>query len=185
MRNNGKYKKEITFKTGTKSGVDISLGTNGLLFDSGSKGKEALEHLVWIRFNLSAANDAGYRRIHASKSFDLLLEKIKFCVKTKKEKNLDVTIGIQMVVTPMNVDQAIPLAKLSSELGVDYLVLKQCGDTKSNFLGIYEQLSKYKSYEEIFKEGFVEDIDSARDRASITQEELNNKLSEQMNRAEW
>ena len=30
---------------------------------------------------------------------------------------------------------------------------------------------------------FVEDIDLARDRASITQEELNNKLSEQMNRA--
>ena len=30
---------------------------------------------------------------------------------------------------------------------------------------------------------FVEDIDSTRDRASITQEELNNKLSEQMNRA--
>ena len=30
---------------------------------------------------------------------------------------------------------------------------------------------------------FVEDVDSARDRASITQEELNNKLSEQMNRA--
>ena len=30
---------------------------------------------------------------------------------------------------------------------------------------------------------FVEDIDSARDRAAITQEELNNKLSEQMNRA--
>ena len=30
---------------------------------------------------------------------------------------------------------------------------------------------------------FVEDLDSARDRAAITQEELNNKLSEQMNRA--
>jgi len=30
---------------------------------------------------------------------------------------------------------------------------------------------------------FVEDIDSARDRASITHEELNNKLSEQMNKA--
>jgi zinc transporter len=30
---------------------------------------------------------------------------------------------------------------------------------------------------------FVEDVDSARDRASITQDELNNKLSEQMNRA--
>ena len=30
---------------------------------------------------------------------------------------------------------------------------------------------------------FVEDLDSARDRAAITQEELNSKLSEQMNRA--
>lgn len=30
---------------------------------------------------------------------------------------------------------------------------------------------------------FVEDVDSARDRASITQEELGNKLSEQMNKA--
>ena len=30
---------------------------------------------------------------------------------------------------------------------------------------------------------FVEDLDSARDRAAITQEELNNRLSEQMNRA--
>jgi zinc transporter len=30
---------------------------------------------------------------------------------------------------------------------------------------------------------FVEDIDSARDRASITQEELNNRISEQMNKA--
>ena len=29
----------------------------------------------------------------------------------------------------------------------------------------------------------VEDIDSARDRAAITQEELNNRLSEQMNKA--
>lgn len=30
---------------------------------------------------------------------------------------------------------------------------------------------------------FVEDLDSARDRAAITQEELNNRLSEQMNKA--
>jgi len=30
---------------------------------------------------------------------------------------------------------------------------------------------------------FVEDLDSAKDRASVTQEELNNKLSEQINRA--
>lgn len=139
-------------KAGKEAGVDISLATNGILFDDGIKGEEALEYLTWIRFNLSAADDSGYRRVHASKDFEILMEKIKFCVKTKKVKNLAVTIGVQMVVTPTNIDQAIPLAKLCSELEVDYLVLKQCGDTQSNFLGVFKQLSKYKSFEEIFKE---------------------------------
>ena len=40
---------------GKKAGVDMSLGTNGVIFDKGSKGEEALRNLTWIRFNISAA----------------------------------------------------------------------------------------------------------------------------------
>ncbi len=137
---------------GRKAGVDISLATNGILFDDGDAGKQALADLTWIRFNISAQDDAGYRRVHGSTEFEKFKEKVRFCVKTKKEKNLDVTIGFQMVLTPTNVDQAVGLAKLGKELGVDYLVIKQCSDTVDNDIGVFNQLDLYRGFDEILKE---------------------------------
>lgn len=137
--------------TGKKAGVDISLGTNGILFDTGKPGEAALEHLTWIRFNISAATDDAYRRIHASKDFAIACDKIRFCVATKRRLDLDVTIGLQMVLMPQNLDQAVPLAKLGRELGVDYLVIKQCGDTVKNDLGIYERLHEYRDFTDTLK----------------------------------
>ena len=138
--------------TGKKAGVDIALGSNGLLFDTGKKGEAALESLSWMRFNISAATDAAYRRVHASKDFEVFKEKVKFCVATKKRKNLGVTIGMQMVLTPTNVDQVVGLAKLGKELGADYLVVKQCSDTVENRLGVFKRLKEYDNYIDILKE---------------------------------
>lgn len=139
-------------ETGKEAGVDISMGTNGILFDSGRDGEMALEHLTWIRFNISAASDEAYRRVHRSKDFGVAVSKMRFCVETKRRKNLPVTIGLQMVLTPTNVDQAVPLAKLGKELGVDYLVIKQCSDTVENALGVYKKLSDYADFEDILRE---------------------------------
>ena len=137
---------------GQKAGVDIALGTNGILFDTGSAGKEALEHLSWIRFNISAASDEAYRRIHRSKEFETALDKIRFCVAYKSEQNLNVTIGLQMVLTPSNVDQVLPLAELGSELGVDYLVVKQCSDTVDNSLGVFDCFDEYDKYSDLLSQ---------------------------------
>ena len=137
--------------TGSKAGVDMALGTNGILYDDGKKGERALEHLSWMRFNISAATDAAYRRIHASKEFAVACRKIRFCVKVKRKKKLPVTIGLQMVLTPSNVDQVVGLAKLGADLGVDYLVVKQCGDTVENTLGVYKRLGEYETYHDILK----------------------------------
>jgi MoaA/NifB/PqqE/SkfB family radical SAM enzyme len=136
---------------GKKAGVDISIGTNGILFDAGKKGEEALEHLSWIRFNISAGTEEGYQRIHNSKGFKKACKKIRFCVETKRRNNLDVTVGLQMVLTPENADQVIPLAQLGQELGVDYLVVKQCSDTVDNDLGIYSRLNVYSSFTEMLQ----------------------------------
>ena len=136
---------------GKRAGVDVGLGTNGILFDTGKTGEEALNHLSWIRFNISAASDKAYRRIHGSKEFPTAIEKINFCVETKKRKNLDVTIGLQMVLTPTNVDQAVPLAKLGRELGVDYFVIKQCSDTVENALGVFNRLEEYDNFSNFLK----------------------------------
>lgn len=133
---------------GTKAGVDISLGTNGILFDTGPAGEEALDHLKWIRFNISAADDESYRRVHGSKDFSQACDKIRFCVSLKKRRNLAVTIGLQMVLTPSNVDQVIPLARLGKQLGVNYLVIKQCSDTVANDLKVYDRLGEYAAFED-------------------------------------
>ena len=139
-------------REGTKAGVDMALGTNGLLLDTGRDGEEALEKLVWLRFNISAGTDYAYRRIHASKDFEVAKEKIRFCVETKRKKNLNTTVGLQMVLTPKNVDQVVPLAQLGAELGVDYLVVKQCSDTVDNDIGVYDQLDVYHTYTEQLQE---------------------------------
>jgi radical SAM protein with 4Fe4S-binding SPASM domain len=137
---------------GKKSGVDIALGTNGTLFDTGRAGEEALENLSWLRFNISAADDASYRRIHQSELFAAVKEKIRTCTAYKRRRGLSVTIGLQMVLIPENVDQVVPLARLGRELGVDYLVVKQCADTVDNTLGVYNRLGEYDRFAEILAE---------------------------------
>jgi len=134
--------------TGKKAGVDMSMGTNGVLFDTTKVGEEALEHLTWLRFNISAGSDYAYRRVHASKEFNTVVEKIRFAVETKRKLNLDTTVGLQMVLTPQNVDQAVPLAQLGAELEVDYLVIKQCSDTQEGDIGVYDQLEVYHDFGE-------------------------------------
>ncbi|MBT6230265.1 MAG: radical SAM protein [Candidatus Scalindua sp.] len=145
---------------GKKAGVDISLGTNGILYNTEKAGEEALENLSWIRFNISAASDEAYRKTHASKEFSTAIEKIKFCVNLKQKKHLTTTIGLQMVLTPSNVDQVVPLAKLGQQLGVNYLVIKQCSDTVENELGIFSRLKEYDNYSEILKEAEALSLDN-------------------------
>ena len=132
---------------GKKAGVDMSLATNGILFTTKPVGVEALEHLTWIRFNLSAASLEGYQRVHGSRAFDAVLDKIRYVVRMRKEHRLGLTIGIQMVLTPLCLSEAVGLARLSRELEVDYLVIKQCSDLRSNALGVYQDLPKYTSQE--------------------------------------
>ena len=63
----------------------------------------------------------------------------------KKANNLDVTIGMQMVLMPNDADQIIPLAKLGKELRPDYLIIKHCSDNEDGGLGI-----NYDAYEELY-----------------------------------
>ena len=137
---------------GKNSGIDMSIATNGILWDASQKGEAALEHLEWMRFNISAASHESYIKIHASKEFHTVIEKIKYCVETKRKKNLKLTIGLQMVLTPKCIGEVVPLAKLSSELGVDYLQIKHCSDTVKNDLGFYERLDEYHKFVPILKE---------------------------------
>jgi hypothetical protein len=97
-----------------------------------------LKNMSWIRFNLSAGSEEGFRKVHQSqgKNFTLLIEKIRELVRIKKENNYPCTIGLQMVLVPECYDQVILEAELGRELGVDYFVIKQCSDSEYKEIGI-------------------------------------------------
>ena len=60
--------------------------------------------------------------------FDRAMKNIRYAVELKQKLKLDVTLGIQMVLTPDFKDEIIPFAKLALDLGVDYGVIKHCSD---------------------------------------------------------
>jgi MoaA/NifB/PqqE/SkfB family radical SAM enzyme len=140
---------------GYGNGLDMALGTNGYLLHN-KRLEEILSALTYLRFNISAGEPDRYAEIHGCKikCFDKVINTIKAAVKIKKERKLDVTIGLQMVLLPEFKDQVLPLAKLGKNLGVNYLVIKHCSDDEHGSLGVdYEKyydmidiLKKAESY---------------------------------------
>ena len=68
--------------------------------------------------------------------FDNAMKNIRYAVNLKKQLNLPVTLGIQMVLMPEFADEIIPFAQLGLDLGVDYAVIKHCSDDTEGTLGV-------------------------------------------------
>ena len=126
---------------GYENGISMALGTNGYLLKDDEL-EEMLPCLTYLRFNISAGEPERYAYIHgcSEKCYYKVVQTIKEAVRIRNEKNLDVTIGLQMVLMPEFQDQILPLTKLGRDLGVDYFVIKHCSDDEEGTLGIdYEQ----------------------------------------------
>lgn len=122
---------------GKKNGLDMALGTNGFLLQD-DRLAEILPALTYLRFNITAADPHRYAEIHGcnEECYHKVINTIRQCVAIKKKEQLDVTIGLQMVLMPAFQDQIISLAQLGRELGVDYLVIKHCSDDEDGSLGV-------------------------------------------------
>lgn len=118
---------------GKKAGMDISLCTNGIHF-SGAKVENILRALTWIRFTLGAADKKSYARLCRTKEADFaqVIRNIKNTTDIKKEKALNVTIGINCVLVPGFEEQIVPLTRLSKSLRVDYIAIKQASLSPRN-----------------------------------------------------
>ena len=130
---------------GKKNGLDVALGTNGYLLKQKHL-EEILPALTYLRFNISAADPIRYAEIHGcpKSSFEKVSEIIKSCAEIKRMSDLDVTIGLQMVLLPDFADQILPLSRFGREIGVDYLVIKHCSDDENGSLGV-----DYKAYHQL------------------------------------
>lgn len=160
-------------KHGKANGLDMALGTNGSLLKK-KRLEEIMPCLTYLRFNMSAGESKRYADIHGCKesSFEKVCENIREAVKVKKKKDLETTIGVQMVLLPSLSDQIIPLSKLGKELGVDYLIIKHCSDDEKGSLGI-----DYKGYFETNLIRKIEDAEKCSDENYLVKAKWSKILS--------
>ena len=146
---------------GKRNGLDLALGTNGSLLKE-DRLEEILPALTYLRFNLSAGEPERYANIMGCKKefFYKVCNKIKKCVEIKNKYDLDINIGLQMVLLPDFGDQILPLTKLGKKLGVDYLVIKHCSDDEDGNLSV--------DYDKYFNDQL---IDTLKEAESLTDED--------------
>lgn len=126
-----------TIVYGSQKGISMAVGTNGYSLNA-RKLEEILPHLTYIRINITAGEPKRYGEIMGVKEdwFYRVCDNIRMMATMKRQRKLNVTIGLQMVLMPQYADQILPLAQLGKELRPDYLVIKHCSDNEDGFLGV-------------------------------------------------
>ena len=126
-------------RTAKDLGIDVASGTNG----EALKPEELpmlVRNLSYLRINLNAATAEANGKIMGykdpEKSWARVIGNVREMVRLKRELNAPCTIGLQMVLMPHYGHEAVKLARLGRDLGVDYLVLKHCSDDEVGRLGV-------------------------------------------------
>ncbi len=132
-------------------GTDVAVSTNGSLIQEEDI-SELVDTLTWIRFSINGTNSEEYSYIHKcdKKKFDLVLKRLTCFVNEKQCRKSDITIGVQMVLLPENINNIIDFTKKIKKIGVDYLVFKPFYHHSSNSYG-QENVLDYYEYEEILE----------------------------------
>ena len=131
-------------------GVDMALNSNAVLL-SKEMSSEILPGLMWARFTFQASNPELYNSIHLGGKSDYLkaTANVQEAVKIKRDKKLNVTLGIQQILINENNNDVYDTAKLAKELGVDYFVVKRFSKHPKNNYDVAPDL--YKNSLEQFK----------------------------------
>ncbi|MFH1607973.1 MAG: radical SAM/SPASM domain-containing protein [archaeon] len=134
-------------------GLDISMTTNGVLLTK-SKIEDCLPHLSWIRFSIDSGSPENYALVHGTSSddFNRLVENLRECVRVKRELGLNVVIGTQFLVIPQNMGEAVKLAGMLKEIGVDNLQIKPYSQHPDSVNRLVVDLDEYNSLEAPLKE---------------------------------
>jgi len=140
-----------TIKAAAEHGIPIASGSNCHRLTP-DKQEEVLKHLSYVRINFPAGTKDRYCEIMQvpGSFYEETSDNVRSMVAIKKRDDLDVTIGLQMVLMPQDADQIIPFVKKAKEFGVDYAVIKHCADDEDGYLGV--DYSKYKDLIPVLEE---------------------------------
>jgi len=135
-----------------KSGIDVALTTNGVLFKK-EHADSVLANTEWIKVSINGATKGTYAEIHQCKpgDFDRVIENMSYAAKVRKDNGYTCTLGMQLLLLPENHQEAVPLAKLARDIGMDYLVIKPYSQHPQSKTTKYSSI-KYSDYEYLGEE---------------------------------
>lgn len=123
------------------SGIDVAVTTNGVLLNKDIVDR-SLANISWIKVSINAATEGAYAKIHRTvpDDFGKVIKNLTYTKKLKQKKGHSCSLGMQMILLPENCKEAVALAGIAKDIGMDYLVVKP-----------YSQhpLSKTKKYKDI------------------------------------
>ncbi|MBF0384760.1 MAG: radical SAM protein [Candidatus Omnitrophica bacterium] len=107
------------------SGIDVAFTTNAVFLKK-EIAKDILQNTAWIKVSINGATKETYAKIHRCKEqdFDNVINNLNAAVKIRKENKHKCALGMQLLLLPDNSHEAVKLAKLAKDLGLDYLVIK-------------------------------------------------------------
>lgn len=150
-----------------EAGLDIGITTNGSLLNPDSSDPNTMDMLRYVKW-IKASVDAGTPQTHANLhgvsevQFGRVMRNMAFANKVRKHENLDITLGMQMLLLPENQYEIGQLATAAKNSGMDYLVIKPYSQHPSSPLK-YANLDYSKMY--IPKDDFIIFRKEAFDRA--------------------
>ena len=134
------------------SGIDVAVTTNGVLLKKEIV-ERALINTEWIKVSINGGTRETYAKIHQSKpdDFEKVVENMSFAARIKKEKGYKCVLGMQLVLLPDNQHEAVSLAKLARDMGMDYLVIKPYSQHPQSKTDKYSTI-KYGDFEYLTEE---------------------------------
>jgi radical SAM protein with 4Fe4S-binding SPASM domain len=108
-------------------GLSVSLSTNGQKFTE-DVAKKCLHSVSWIRFSVDSVIPEIYTDIHgvSEEALKKVLLNIGRTVEIKRERNLDVDIGVQCIFTTQTMHGLPQFIVTMRDLGVDNVQIKPC-----------------------------------------------------------
>lgn len=128
------------------SGIDVAITSNGVLFNE-KLIETALKSITWIKVSINAATKETYARVHRTgeADFDRVIKNISAAVRFREAHRLSSTIGMQLILLPENVNEAVLLAKKARDIGADYLVIKSYSQHLKSLTSQYRDFN-YSDY---------------------------------------
>ncbi|MBI5561548.1 MAG: radical SAM protein [Deltaproteobacteria bacterium] len=134
------------------AGIDVAVTSNGVLFTE-PVCSMTLPSITWIKISCNAATPKTYAAIHRTKEEDFgrVIKNVSGAVKMRSAEGIPATIGMQLILLPENVGEAVELARIAKEIGADYLVIKSYSQHLKSITRKY-QTFKYGDYLRINEE---------------------------------